>query len=241
MLISDFIHFRDLDVDCPESWSGRRILSIDIDWAHDEVLEDTVNMIEQAGIKACFFVTHDTPLLSRLRDNPNFELGLHPNFDPLLRGEMGEGARDIIAKLTRIVPEATVLRSHAMTTSGRWLEVYREAGITHLSNYIMFGNRHIQPVRHINGLLEVPVYFADDGLLYQVSTDQVSFDINLDISVSLNGLQVYNFHPIHVFLNCENLNRYERARMCLDNPRGLRQMRSANEGVRTWLEKILTN
>lgn len=235
----EFIHFREIDPARVSSWVGKRVLSIDIDWAFDAVLEDTIDLIEQAALKACFFVTHDTPLLARLRANPLFELGLHPNFDPLLRGEAVRSARDIVLDLASVVPEAKVLRSHAMTTSGRWLELYREAGVTHLSNYLMFGDVNIHPFRQLNGLVEAPVHFADDGLLFQRAMSEMSFNLDTELLASGIGLRVYNFHPIHLFLNAESLDRYERARPFFNNPKELIKHRYDGYGTRNRLIELL--
>lgn len=235
----EFIHFRDIDPARASSWAGKRVLSIDIDWAHDAVLEDTIDLVERAAVKACFFVTHDTPLLARLRANPLFELGLHPNFDPLLIGEAVRPARDIVMDLARVAPEAKVLRSHAMTTSGRWLELYREAGVTHLSNYLMFGDVNIHPFRQLNGLVEAPVHFADDGLLFQRAVSSVSFNPDIELLASGSGLRVYNFHPIHLFLNAECLDRYSASRPYAADPLALQRLRFDGDGARAWLSSLL--
>lgn len=232
-------NFGDLIAEEPSSWAGKSVLSIDVDWVGDTILDDTIDIIEKSGAKACFFVTHDTPLLQRIRANKNFELGIHPNFDSLLHGDASKSAKDIIADLLEIVPEAKVLRSHAMTTSGRWLGLYKDAGITHLSNYILFGQTNIRPVRQINGLTEVPVYFADDGLLYQNSESLTLFDEDVGFHCSANGVTVYNFHPIHVFLNSENLERYAHAKEFQSDLNELLSRRFEGIGARAWLTKLL--
>ncbi|MBK6792139.1 MAG: hypothetical protein IPG80_06265 [Anaerolineales bacterium] len=50
------------------SWKDKIFLTFDIDWAHDDVLNDTIDLVEEANIAATWFVTHETPLLSRLRE-----------------------------------------------------------------------------------------------------------------------------------------------------------------------------
>jgi|APTNR8051073442_1049403.scaffolds.fasta_scaffold04964_6 hypothetical protein len=65
-------------------WSGARYLSIDIDWAHDYMLADTIDLVEECRVPVTWFVTHDTPLLARLQGNPYFELGIHSVFSFLL-------------------------------------------------------------------------------------------------------------------------------------------------------------
>ena len=61
-----------IDFNRPETWEGRIFLTFDIDWATDEVLSDTIDLVEAAQVCATWFVTHDTPVLARLRDNPAF-------------------------------------------------------------------------------------------------------------------------------------------------------------------------
>lgn len=71
-----FGNIGEIDLENPSSYQ-KIFLTFDIDWASDEVLEYCIDIIEKANVKATWFVTHETPLLERLRANPNFELGIH--------------------------------------------------------------------------------------------------------------------------------------------------------------------
>ena len=62
----------------PLTWESKLFITFDIDWAHDEVLSDTIDLIEQADVAATWFVTHDTTLLERLRNNPKIRIGHSP-------------------------------------------------------------------------------------------------------------------------------------------------------------------
>ena len=62
------------------TWQGKVFLSFDIDWAHDEVLADTIKIVRDAGIASTWFVTHNSPLVQELRGLNGAELGIHPNF-----------------------------------------------------------------------------------------------------------------------------------------------------------------
>lgn len=73
-----------IEVKSSRSITGTLYLTFDIDWACDGVLADTIDLVEEADVCATWFVTHDTPLLKRLRENPKFELGIHPNFNNIL-------------------------------------------------------------------------------------------------------------------------------------------------------------
>jgi len=107
----------------PSTWEDYLFLTFDIDWAHDEVLSYTIDLVEEADVYATWFVTHDTPLLERLRENPKFELGIHPNFNNILAGKYdpdnGKSAEQVIDKLLSIVPEARSVRSHSLTQSSK--------------------------------------------------------------------------------------------------------------------------
>tara|TARA_B110000046_G_scaffold185692_1_gene228629 strand:- start:10578 stop:11285 length:708 start_codon:yes stop_codon:yes gene_type:complete len=208
--MSNFIHFKDVVVNRPETWKGKRILSLDIDWASDKILNYTLDMIEEKGCKACFFVTHQTKVLERIKENPLIELGIHPNFNPLLDGvKDSKTAAQIIDDLLEIVPNAQILRSHSMTTSGKWVGLYKQKGITHLSNYLQYGVEPIVPFMQINGLVEVPVYFADDGFAYiNESKEIVNITKNLLFSTNVEGIKVFNFHPVHLYIDTENISDY---------------------------------
>lgn len=93
-------------------------LTFDMDWASDEVLNDFCNLIEDNKLKATVLVTHDTPVLMRMRKSVNFELGIHPNFNRLLCGDVSDVDIDsVIENIKKIVPESVCIRSHALTQS----------------------------------------------------------------------------------------------------------------------------
>ena len=54
-------------------------LTFDLDWAHDAITADTIELLIRANVKATFFVTHKTSVFDGL--SQDFEMGIHPNFD----------------------------------------------------------------------------------------------------------------------------------------------------------------
>lgn len=232
--------FRQVDWTQAETWNGKAILTFDVDWASDEVLSHCLDLVEQAELPAVFMVTHDTPLLARMRQNSQIELGLHPNFNPLLDGvSEADKADAVLKKLKAIVPEAQVLRSHSLSTSGKWLSLYQAHGIRFTSNYCMMGVPHIQPFEHINGLVECPHYFADDGWLYLQDQGRPLPPDWPELNPATGGLRVFNFHPIHVFLNSESLARYESSRSAHRDIASLKAYRYDGFGTETLLKTLV--
>ena len=82
-----FENIKYINLNARSSWQDKIFLTFDIDWCSDELLLYALNFIEEYKLKATFFVTHETGLLERMRDNENIELGIHPNFNPLLSGD----------------------------------------------------------------------------------------------------------------------------------------------------------
>ena len=221
-----------------DSWEKRFFLTFDIDWAHDEVLRDTIDLVEQAGVKATWFVTHNTPLISRLRDNRNFELGIHPNFNGLLDGsEMNiKCAEHIVSSLKDLVPEAVAVRSHSLVHSERLCDIFLKHSLVKICNQFIPKEsvQIIEPWKIWDGLEVIPHCWQDNvamRLYGKMPNQEWCPDTNL---------QVLDFHPIHVYLNTDKLTRYEGARSYFHNPRKLLKFKSkSSRGTRNLLMNLL--
>lgn len=229
--------------EAPQTWQGRCFITFDIDWACDAVLEDTMALVADADAAATWFVTHDTGLLRSLFSNPKWELGIHPNFNPLLDGTARPGlnAGMVISDLMDIVPTAKSVRSHSMTQSSRLLDKFLSAGLTHdVNHFIPSGcNVSMKPWRHWNGLLRVPYIWEDDVHCAYSGTSQPEPEPSSSATVVEGGLRVFDFHPVHVFLNTESLDRYERTRSIHHNPAELIKYRFSGYGTRNRLLALL--
>lgn len=220
-------------VDAVADWSKVPYLTLDIDWAHDEILADTIDLVEENRVPATWFVTHDTPLLSRLRNNPRFELGIHPNFNFLLDGDgrAGRDVAEVLDRLLAIVPEAKCVRSHSTTQSSGLLDHFVRRGLTHECNAFIpvQSGIELKPWRLWSGLTRVP-YFWEDDVACLYGRDET---LPMSRLVSLEGIKVFDFHPVHIFLNTENMDRYEKTREWHRTPKELRAHRHTGEGTRT--------
>jgi hypothetical protein len=232
-----FSNLSEIDPGRPETWEGRVFLTLDVDWAHDDVIAEVLDLLEPAQVRATWFITHDSPILERLRSNPLFELGIHPNFNFLLEGDPRNGrtASEVVDRLLAIVPEAKSVRSHAMTQSTGLMHLFASKGLTHEANHFI-PEQLETPLKpwHWLSMIKVPYFWEDD--VYCLSAANSVFGS----LVHRPGLRVFDFHPIHVFLNTDDLARYEKARPYFGNPTALRSLRNpAEQGSRALLTQLL--
>lgn len=226
-----------IDPDDENSWKNKLFLTFDVDWACDDVLKHTIEIVENANIAATWFVTHDTDLLDRLRENNKFELGIHPNFNLLLNGDgkNGKTAEEVIERLMCIVPEARTVRSHSMTQSSIILDLFAKFGLTHDANTFIpeQASAILSPWYVWNNIVKVPYFWEDDvACLYKENTP-------IKYLKSRDGLKVFDFHPIHVFLNTEDIIRYERTRSIHHDVLKLIEHRNSGYGAHTALNDLL--
>ncbi len=226
----------EIDVENRSSWDEEKIfLTFDIDWAHDDIIRDCQQLVEITGISATFFITHNTPVIDELRIQPQFELGLHPNFNHILEGNENTSAEEVLHRLKSVVPEATSVRSHSTTFSSKICALFMENGLTHDSNYFIpdFSEISLKPWKNWIGVTMVPYLWEDDVACLDDSVAPV-----LSV-VERSGLRVFDFHPIHVFLNSESLDRYNQTKELHHNPTELVKHRYEGYGTRNRLLELL--
>jgi peptidoglycan/xylan/chitin deacetylase (PgdA/CDA1 family) len=214
-------------------------LTFDIDWAHDDVIKDTIEILAAENVKATFFITHDCDALNDLRLNRSFELGIHPNFNPLLNAEPGlKPFTQVVDHLMLLIPDAKSVRSHSLVQSSRILDYFASCGLRIDANiYIPISSGIIcKPFVIWNNILRVPHFWEDD--LYLLRNDIVNYDVSTFLSYE--GIKVFDFHPIHVYLNTESITRYENAKPHYHNAGELIKFRNHGaDGTRQFLIDLI--
>lgn len=236
-IMLNFLKLSDISLSDKSLWNKSVFLTFDMDWACDAILADTLGMVERYKVSATWFVTHETTLLERLRNNPKFEMGIHPNFNFLLNGDFknGSSADEVVERIMKIVPEAHSLRSHSLTWGDGISQVIRKRSIKIVSNVMIPEQNQIvlHPWQDWYGITHTPYFFQDSSCFYFKHNSSIN-----ELSVR-DGLKVFNFHPIHVFLNTESMDRYERTRPFHKNPEELIKHRYDGFGTRSRLLELL--
>lgn len=234
-----FENIKNISVENKFTWKDKVFLTFDVDWASDEILDFVLNIIEKYDVKATFFVTHVTKLLDRMKKNPNIELGIHPNFNYLLNGDFryGKNFHEIIDYYLRIVPDAVSVRSHSITQNSIIIKAFSDKGLRYDCNDFIPIDSEIELKPWFlleEKLIKAPYFWEDD--IYFAQND------NWDIQEYINykGIKIFDFHPIHVFLNTENIARYNNYKKYSNQPYiSNAYVNNDKLGIRTFLFNIL--
>lgn len=213
-------------------------LTFDMDWACDEVLEDTYQLIRENNLSATLIVTHNTKWLSRFRTDLNMELGIHPNFNPLLHGSGESNYKEVINGIRKIVPEAVTVRSHSLVSSTPLIGEFIENNLKYeLNAYIPpHKGSTLFPFYRSNRILSIPTIFEDDLYL----EEQNKYDVNYYLDDQFAMLRVFNFHPIHIFLNTEHMSRYENCKKDYHNGDKLKEyINKEQNGIRQFFLQLI--
>ena len=215
------------------------VLTLDLDWAPDFIIENIARRISKKKIKATWFITHNSKAIKILKRNPLFELGIHPNFN--INSTQGKDPDDILKKLKKIVPKAESVRTHGLLQSTGILLKFKKYEIKNDVSILLFKENLLKP--HFSKYLEIfrfP-YFWEDDIEMMENLDWK----NVKWEKKVKGLKIFNFHPIHIYLNSQNMEKYYELReKC--NIQDLEKKMvdgyiNKNLGVGTFFDKFLEN
>lgn len=206
----------------------------DIDWAPEEVILDTIGLFEEYDVKCTFFSTHHSRVLAKA-DKKKFEIAVHPNFNPLLNLSGNKRAEDILDEILDIHPDAKGIRSHSMMQSTALLQMFADKHLVYDSNHFLPYQSGLKPFRLWNGMVRIPYNWEDD-VHWAYGYEFEDCGINLNDT----GLNVFDFHPIHIYLNTENKYRYTEAKKFYNDPKKLKDFQNNEiKGARNMLISLL--
>lgn len=195
--------------------------TVDVDWAPDYMIDYMADAFTHAGVKCTWFITHGSPAIDRLRTNPLFELGLHPNFLP--GSTHGSTEDSVMRYCLDLVPDAKSIRTHALVQSSRLLWNMRSKYDLHTecSLFLPF-TPNIVPHTLCHAAAEIPLvripfFWEDDVECLRPGRSWNASSPNIHV----HGLKMFNFHPMYVGLNEEDFTRYERVKAELCQGRAL--------------------
>ena len=214
--------------------------SFDMDWADDEMMRFFYDTVCKLDIYGTLNVTNDSAVLDVIRAEDRLELGIHPNFNGLLQNSQSAGSIEtVIKELKQIVPESVSVRSHSLVTGSHIRKCFIENGLKYESNFLYTPQKgwKINCFQDYTGLIQVPFIFEDDVYLLDKIKKPATWYFD-ECEVPL----VFNFHPIHLFLNTEDISRYEKCKIYYHDYAKLTEFRNTenNRGVLNVLYDIVS-
>lgn len=210
------------------------VFTVDIDWAPDEVIEDTLRLFDENGVPVTVFATHRTRLLTG-RARKGIEVGLHPNFNPLLEGKDRGGPGQILENMMDIYPRAVGVRSHSRTVSAPLVQEFVRQGLLYDANQICPYQSNLAPYNYC-GFIRFTDFFQDD--VHAMLKKRFEMET---LPLGGEGLKIFCFHPVHVYLNTERSARYEKSKGGYKDAKMLRGFRNNTRvpGARDLLKQLL--
>jgi len=219
-------------------------LTIDVEWASPEVIQDIIRLLDERELRATFFCTH-----ANINTHVH-ERALHPNFrrngDALrrLRSEIGDvlnewtdkAIYEYVVQFTQTFsPEAVGIRGHSLFYDSDVLPIYRKAGLEYDSSYSLPLASGLSPIWKEYDILEMPIYYMDHiDLINQMS----GFCLK-GLRMDQPGMKVFDFHPNMIFLNCATVSQYLDSKLYYHDYEKLLMLRHSGRGVRTLFIELL--
>lgn len=210
------------------------VITIDVDWASDEMILDTYSLLKERKVKSTWFFTHQTKAIDEIVKDGLVEIGIHPNF--LSKSSHGANVDEVIATISSWFPDAVSTRSHGVVTSGEILfKLATKTKIRIDTSYFLPESPDIKPAIHHfpNGkICKIPFFWSDD---YQLVKNEISSSFSVLDFENVHGLKVLNFHPVHIFKNTPSLKFYNESK---SNTSFIRN--TASSGARDYFEQAIS-
>jgi hypothetical protein len=219
-------------------------ISIDVEWAAQEIIDDLRALLDQAGLRGTFFTTHAGVSV------PGHERGLHPNFrrngETWKRLAHANGGntdalsdeqinRHVVETTMAFAPEAKGVRAHSLHYDSTLIEIYRAAGLEYECSYLMPLVQGLRPFWKEHAMMGLCTYWADH---FDIIGGVSGFDL-ARLAIDSPGFKLLDLHPNIVYLNAASNPEYLATKAYYHDVERLRSSRNPGRGIRTLLLDLL--
>ncbi len=215
-------------------------VTVDLDWAPEAAIEETLGFFRERHIPVTVFSTHPSAYITE--NLSHLEVGLHPYFAP--DSSHGATIEEVVRTVTALPHNLPAFRCHRFSVCNESLKALHAAGLK-ISSNVCTDLELLPPFRDRFRLLEIPIFLEDGGYLFQKRP--LSVDHSLERKLMAPGVRVVLLHPMHFAINTPHFaymreikrsvtrsewNQMTRAR--------LERLRWRGRGVRDFLVDLLT-
>lgn len=173
------------------------ILSIDVDWAPNFIVEYVLEILNKNN--ACFFLTNDSDSQRDLIKSTH-DIGYHFNLSK--NSSQGNSFNEIYKYFNKFIKKKLILnRFHLLNHSYNDLEKLKQIDVKLDSSILMLNQSNILPAYLEDvDLLRIP-YFWEDGTYLKTRKSLNEVEVNIDDP----GCKIFDFHPIDIYFNTYSL------------------------------------
>jgi hypothetical protein len=170
------------------------IITIDLDWACEIAIEETLNFFQERNISPTVFTTHFSKTVEdRMK---HLDVGLHPFFGE--NSSHGKSINEVVKNITNLPHNLKAFRCHRFGVCNLSKQTLKEAGML-ISSNVCTNLESINPFQDRFGLLEVPIFLEDGGYLWQKHPLKIT--TVLKKAIANPGPKVILIHPMHFVVN----------------------------------------
>jgi hypothetical protein len=165
-------------------------LTMDVDWASDEVLRDVFNWYIENELPVTAFTTHYSAVAKEFEKHPLIEIAIHPNFSK------APDPDEKVKQLMGFYPDAVGSRSHRNIIGRDFTDALQNSKLKYDSSKLIWGANYVEAFPIYNGIIEIP-YVWEDGVHLELNATK-----HVDaLDFSAPGVKILNIHPVLFFLN----------------------------------------
>jgi len=199
------------------------LLTLDTDWADDIALEYCMEILLKNNIKSTWFITNSSSLIEKLLERPDlYEVGIHPNF--FFGSDHGNSIDEVFEYFQDITPNARSMRSHGLFQYSNLLFKASQKYNIEIDSSIFLPYCSNIDVHSFNNLYRAPIFFMDS--YYLKSEKNNNFKFKQIKNINSVGIKIFDFHPIHIYMNSYNMNYYESLKSYNSNSKKLEKNRN---------------
>jgi len=210
-------------------------ITIDLDWACEPAIEETLDFLEEQGIVPTIFITHRSCRVENVLDR--LEVGLHPFFDPT--SSHGSTTEEVVKNIMELPHNIPAFRCHRFAISNEAKQAMAEAGMLFSSN-VCTDLEVVPPFRERCGLLEVPIFLEDGGYLSQ------NHPLDVHEKLLKKGNKVILIHPMHFAINTPHFDYMRKIKSSLSRTQwrnltqnDLKKLKWQRRGIRDLLAQLI--
>lgn len=180
----------------------------DIEWANESVIKYAFKFFDKFNVPVTPFITHRSEEITRRYAGKERLVGVHPNF--FSDSTHGTTYQEVVNHVIALNPRARGFRSHSCFVNLKIEDIFYDRNYKWDSNLVLHLQPDIVPLHLATGLTRFPNFLEDYHFL-RLQSGTVNCAVHLKKikpKLSTAGLKIFNFHPIHIFLNTTSLEQY---------------------------------